>query len=1061
MDNNNFNMDTAGDDSSEFIENTVKGATIQTGANDDTIKNVADNVSINSGAGNDSISNYGSHVTINGGSGNNTILSYDDEDVIIIGGAGNDVINLNSGAKNNSIYYSAGDGSDTIYGFDTNDDLVIDSSYSTQVSGNDLLVNVGTGSIKLVGATRLSSVKINKTLINPVFITLTESADTYVNELDNATINALGGSDHIDNSGAYVLINGGTGHDYINNTEKATWSTLTGGAGNDNINNNGSNVIIDGGSDNDSIYTYAANATVDAGTGNDYVYNTGSNVSINGGAGNDSLKSYGSKVTLVGGAGDDSISNGGGTTESSNVTIDAGAGNDIIYNGWNTDVSVSGGAGNDSISNVNGKYATLSGGAGNDTIVNNSADVTIEGGTGDDSISSAGNNVVFVYSQGDGSDTIDGFNSYSTLQIGDGTGIYSKEIVNNDVIVTVEDGTITLKNAGKLSTVNIAGTEKYDWSMNAAGTAAVYGNAQETLITVSGVKSISGISIRDKIVTIPATVLNDTNVTVSDGYTLATSGISSPSTTNAWSLNGTNANYVQTTTAGYSLSSDGKSISYTPNSSKTLATVSGVKSVSGISLSGKVVNVPASALNGTNVTVSDGYTLLTNGTAPSTTAAWSLSGTNANYVQTTTAGYTLSSDAKSISYTPSTSETLATVSGVKSVSGISLSGKVVNVPAAALNGTNVTVSDGYTLSTDGAKPSTTTAWSLSGTNANYVQTTTAGYTLSSDGKSISYTPSTSETLATVSGVKSVSGISLSGKVVNVPAAALNATNVTVSDGYTLTTDGAKPSTKNAWSLSGTNANYVQTTTAGYTLSSDAKSISYTPSTSETLATVSGVKSVSGISLSGKVVNVPAAALNGTNVTVSEGYTLSTDGTAPSTTAAWSLSGTNANYVQTTTAGYTLASDGKSISYTPNSSKTLATVSGVKSVSGISLNGKVVNIPAAVLNATNVTVSDGYTLTTDGAKPSTTNAWSLSGTNANYVQTTTAGYTLSSDAKSISYTPNSSKTLATVSGVKSVSGISLSGKVVNVPAAALNATNVTVSDGYTLTTDGAKPSTKNA
>ncbi|MBE8950658.1 MAG: hypothetical protein SR3Q1_08695, partial [Quinella sp. 3Q1] len=832
--NNNFNMDTAGDDSSEFIENTVSGETIQTGSNDDTIKNTANNVSINSGAGKDSISNSGSHVTINGGSGNNIILSYDDEDVVIIGGADNDVISLNGGAKNNSVYYSAGDGNDTVYGFDTNDDLVIDSSYSTQVSGSDLLVNVGTGSIKLVGATSLSTVKINKTLVNPVFITLTEAADTYVNELNNATIEALGGSDNIDNSGSYVLINGGAGHDYIKNTEEATWATLNGGAGNDYIDNYGSNVIIDGGSDNDSIYTYAANVTVDAGSGNDYVYNTGSKVSITGGEGKDTLKSYGANVFISGGAGDDSISNGGGTTESSNVTLDAGAGNDTIYNGWNTDVSVNGGAGNDSISNVNGKYATLSGGAGSDTIVNNSADVTIEGGTGDDSISSTGNNVVFVYSQGDGSDTIEGFNSYSTLQIGDGMGIYSKEIVNNDVIVTVENGTITLKNAGKLSKVNIAGTEKYNWSMNSAGTAAVYGNAQETLITVSGVKSISGISIRDKIVTVPASVLNAKNVTVSDGYTLTTSGISAPSTTNAWSLSGTNANYVQTTTAGYTLSSDGKSISYTPNSSKTLITVAGVKSANGISLNGKIVNVPAAVLNGTNVTVSDGYTLSTDGAKPSTTKAWSLNGTNANYVQTTSAGYTLASDGKSISYTPNSSKTLITVAGVKSANGISLNGKIVNVPAAALNGTKVTVSDGYTLSTDGAKPSTTNAWSLSGTNANYVQTTTAGYTLASDGKSISYTPNSSKTLVTVAGVKSVSGISLSGKVVNIPASVLNGTKVTVSDGYTLSTSGTAPSTKNAWSLSGTNANYVQTTTAGYTLSSDGKSISYTPNSSKTL-----------------------------------------------------------------------------------------------------------------------------------------------------------------------------------------------------------------------------------
>ncbi|MBE8951012.1 MAG: calcium-binding protein, partial [Quinella sp. 3Q1] len=321
---------------------------------------------------------------------------------------------------------------------------------------------------------------------------------------------------------------------------------------------------------------------------------------------------------------------------------------------------------------------------------------------------------------------------------------------------------------------------------------------------------------------------------------------------------------------------DGKSISYTPNSNKTLATVSGVKSVSGISLNGKVINVPAAALNGTNVTVSDGYTLATNGTAPTTKAAWSLNGTNANYVQTTSAGYTLASDGKSISYTPNSSKTLATVSGVKSVSGISLNGKVINVPAAALNGTKVTVSDGYTLATNGTAPSTTNAWSLSGTTATYVQTTSAGYTLSSDAKSISYTPKSSKTLVTVKGVKSTKGLAIdtTKKIVTVAKASLNATKVTVGNGYTLAlaSDALKPTTKKAaWNLSGTTATYKSSyKTAGYTLASNKKSIAYSKATTaKNLATVKGAKSKS-IPVSGKRITLKNSLLT-KKVTVSGGY----------------------------------------------------------------------------------------------------------------------------------------------------------------------------------------------
>ena len=100
--------------------------------------------------------------------------------------------------------------------------------------------------------------------------------------------------------------------------------------------------------------------------------------------------------------------------------------------------------------------------------------------------------------------------------------------------------------------------------------------------------------------------------------------------------------------------------------------------------------------------------------------------------------------------------------------------------------------------------------------------------------------------------------------------------MTVSDGYTLTLgeDVKNPSTKKAaWSFSGSTATYNSSyKTAGYTLASNGKSISYSKATTaETLATVNGVKSLDGLSLNKKVITVSKAALNKKNVTVSGEY----------------------------------------------------------------------------------------------------------------------------------------------------------------------------------------------
>ena len=131
-------------------------------------------------------------------------------------------------------------------------------------------------------------------------------------------------------------------------------------------------------------------------------------------------------------------------------------------------------------------------------------------------------------------------------------------------------------------------------------------------------------------------------------------------------------------------------------------------------------------------------------------------------------------------------------------------------------------------------------------------------------------------MATVKGVKSTKGLSVSGRVITVAASSLNKSKVTVSgDGYTLNLadDVSKSSTKKAaWTLDDTTAIYKSSyKSASYTLANNSKSISYVKATTATgLATIKGAKSTSGLSVSDKKITLKKSALN-SKVTVSGGY----------------------------------------------------------------------------------------------------------------------------------------------------------------------------------------------
>ena len=272
-----------GTDSFDSIYNSYAGdsVVINVLAGDDTVENNGDNVTIYSYAGNNEIENWGSTVSIDLGAGDDSIYSYGDDNTIKTG-TGDDTISLSSYSDDNVIVYNSGDGNDIIYNFSSDDTLSISggNSYSTAVSGEDIIVTVGDGTITLAGASRLLSVNIN-------------SAYSYSDE----------GGLYIDNYTANTLLTGTSYADSIWNHASISNVTINTYAGNDTLKVWGNHNSIDAGEGDDYIYNFPWYSTIHAGTGNDTVslYSSssyGDVITYTNGDGNDIIYNLGSKNTL-------------------------------------------------------------------------------------------------------------------------------------------------------------------------------------------------------------------------------------------------------------------------------------------------------------------------------------------------------------------------------------------------------------------------------------------------------------------------------------------------------------------------------------------------------------------------------------------------------------------------------------------------------------------------------------------------------------------------------------------------------------------------------------------
>ncbi len=443
--------------------------------------------------------------------------------------------------------------------------------------------------------------------------------------------------------------------------------------------------------------------------------------------------------------------------------------------------------------------------------------------------------------------------------------------------------------------------------------------------------------------------------------------------------------------------------------------------------------------------------------------------TKATYTQETKSGYTLSGDKKNITYSSDpTVATLATITGLKAADVAASGGTITGLTADSTAGTikvskgvltntavNLT-SDKYklTLDTDAdtAVPTSTTAgtgkvWAVSGTTATYKNVDMPYYTLDSTGKKITYTAQKDASSGTVKiteikGLKSglkpnadgkIEGITPNDeetvKTVTLSNAVLGTTDIT-SDTYTL--DLASDVTKNSgtwkaqkeWVGNGTTYTYKNYDKAYYTVDTNgAKKITYTKAKdNETYATITGL--AKDLIASGSTAVAAADAIG----FVGESGKETTDGTI--TLGAIQLKGVTGNVTLKTNGNFKL-----------------------------------------VLNTDTAENAGGV----QKAEISET-AWKTSGTTATLSGTKSIGYTLSEDAKTVTYQKApATVTVAKVSGLKKDAVIvddttadnnnvvhnQEGTSVITLKRAQLGTTNVTVTgDGYTLAVDDdAKSGTK--
>lgn len=631
-------------------------------------------------------------------------------------------------------------------------------------------------------------------------------------------------------------------------------------------------------------------------------------------------------------------------------------------------------------------------------------------------------------------------------------------------------------------------------------------------------------------ITIDQTIIGD-KVTMSGGdYKLA---VNSNTEAPTWQVHGTTATLVQTASSQNQFTCDGTTItrnSGTTAVNKVLATLTGlpegVKGIEEILESATIteedgvrtITLPASLLNQTTSTIKltgDGYQLAldTKGinnksgsnteyedydwTPHKTTeAVWSVSGTTATFATGTTAGFTLSKDGKTATYSAFKKDknaAKATVTGL--ASGVLASDIAANYKSGTLT---LTIAKKIDSTTDTSKPNmlgetdvkatgckvkldtgvpqektdgTAKHWVIDNGNAIYCDSYKNYYTATSNAvtyHSVDTKGNIKTTYATIAGLSNptvdedgnLNGVTVdpTKKIFEVAKAAIGTTTsdikLTIPSGgdpykLTLAGDVTEPEkTGSVWSVSGTSATLKDNYSVGYSVSSDGKTISYSSKlTTKDLATLTGLASglkvtdgaIEGIAVDNKTITVSGTVLASVGTASlksadkTNAYTLKldrdsvvddTDEEVRKTTNVWKYDSATktSTYKTVIPAHYELISDKNSIKYVAESvGSGLATITGVKSNiedEMFDADSKTVTLTAGNLGDTDVSIKSdsGYTLALDDGIAAPSVKSSTIGTDK-VTGARSSGYTVSDDGTKVIFAKaTSGETFAAITGM---------------------------------------------
>ena len=489
--------------------------------------------------------------TITGGSGADSING-DDGDDLITGNAGNDT--LTGGNGNDTFSYASGDGNDVITDYTVGEDIIklksgsIDSSY---LNGSDVILKVGSGSIKVKGAAKklITVANSNGSVTSAIYgipngvvynsnstaVSLTSDFAGTLNSSDYyntvKTINATTRSNSVyikGNSNANTIygssgadtIYGGTGND-----------SIIGGVGNDKLYGESGNDYLSGGLGADTIRGGKGDDTLSGGSGKDvFIYSSGDgkDVITDYTAGQDSIKLMSGSIT-------------GSSFSGNDLILKIGTGSITVKNGKNKVITLVDSSGksssksyteikqlnvtnsNSATITVNSSYQNIDASSRTNAvrITGNSLANTIEGGSGNDTIfggaendSILGNAGTDSLSGGTGADTLIGGKGNDTLTGGTGADVFIYDTGDgNDIITDYTSGQDKIKiTSGTLSSSSLSasdvvlkignGSIKVKNSVNKTitlvnssnkTTALIHGSSgKDTIIGTSGADSLCG-----------------------------------------------------------------------------------------------------------------------------------------------------------------------------------------------------------------------------------------------------------------------------------------------------------------------------------------------------------------------------------------------------------------------------------------------------------------------------------------------------------------------------------------------------------------------------------------